>query len=232
MGNDSNAAKLREIPPVDPKLILTNTDPVSRVFGFDRGTPIDRHYIETFLDPKRIRLKMNEDTLIMLEVSEKKYSKMIAQELKLSDVVYDVLDYKKGEDLTNKRTLKKDYYDVFICTQTFNFIYDFRKAIEGAYYMLKRDGMLLATVAGTITPISRYDMNRWGHFWGFTDLSARMVFSEVFGEDNIEVFPYGNALAATAFVQGIAIEDIEDVSLLDEQDEDYQILIGIEARKR
>ena len=211
---------------------LKSTVPVSRVFGLDRGKPIDRLYIEQFILESKDEIQHVSCPFRILEVGERTYSKFISKELHLKDVSSDVLNYKNGEDLTKKDTLKKDAYNLFICTQTFNFIYDVKKAIEGAYYMLAPGGMLLATVAGSITPISRYDMDRWGHFWGFTNLSANLMFSEVFGESNVEVFSYGNALSATAFVQGLAIEDFEDMGLLTEKDEDYQILIGIRARKR
>ena len=38
-------------PPVGTvrRLGLRRTEPISRAYGFDRGTPVDRHYIEAFL---------------------------------------------------------------------------------------------------------------------------------------------------------------------------------------
>ena len=50
----------------------------------------------------------------------------------------------------------------------------------------------------------------------------------VFGEGNVEIVTFGNALAATAFLQGLAIDDLP---LLDKKDLDYQITIGIKATK-
>jgi hypothetical protein len=38
-------------------------------------------------------------------------------------------------------------------------------------------------------------------------------------------------MAACAFLQGVAVEDLPDPSLLDRHDPDYQILITIIARK-
>lgn len=34
----------------------------------------------------------------------------------------------------------------------------------------------------------------------------------VFGEGNVEIVTFGNALAATAFLQGLAIDDLPDTS--------------------
>ena len=90
---------------------------------------------------------------------------------------------------------------------------------------------MLATVAGTITPISRFDMDRWGHYWGFTELSIKKLLEDKFESENIKVSPFGNALSATAFVQGVSVEDLDEKKLLDVQDKDYPIVIGITARK-
>ncbi len=217
--------------PVNGKDFLSTTSPVSRVFGLDRGTPIDRYYIEHFLDEYEDDRIVKGSTYTTLEIGGITYSKRMAQRYEDISFNCEILDHSKGQDLTDVSTLKKDYYDLFICTQTFNFIYDVKEAIVGAYYTLKPGGTLLATVAGAITPISRYDMDRWGHFWGFTDLSAKKIFSEVFGVENVSVSIYGNALAATAFVQGVAQEELKDINVLDERDSDYQVLLGIKCLK-
>ena len=72
-------------------------------------------------------------------------------------------------------------------------------------------------------------MDRWGDYWRFTDLSIRKLMESVFGEGNVEIVTFGNALAATAFLQGLAIDDLPDTSLLDKKDLDYQITIGIKV---
>ena len=109
-----------------------------------------------------------------------------------------------------------------------NFIFDVRKAIEGCFKLLKDGGVFLGTVSG-ISQISRYDMNRWGDYWRFTDLSLKKLFAEYFREENITIQMYGNVFAANAFLQGLALEDIEDKSLLNVRDIDYQVTLGIRA---
>jgi hypothetical protein len=74
-------------------------------------------------------------------------------------------------------------------------------------------------------------MDRWGDYWRFTDLSIRLLMENVFGKGNVEVTTFGNVLAATAFLKGLATDDFPDVKILDEKDEDYQVTIGITARK-
>lgn len=75
-------------------------------------------------------------------------------------------------------------------------------------------------------------MERWGDYWRFTDLSIKWLFEEEFGIGNVEVISYGNVAAATAFIQGIAVEDLSNKKILDKQDNDYQVTIGIKAIKK
>lgn len=91
-------------------------------------------------------------------------------------------------------------------------------------------GVGLITVAG-ISQISRYDMDRWGDYWRFTDLSIKKAFEEIFGEGNVDVETYGNVLATTAFLQGISSEELTKKELF-YKDKDYQMTITIKAVKR
>jgi hypothetical protein len=200
---------------------LNSNKPVSCVFGIDRGKPIDRYYIESFL---KNEVKIIEKADDIIEVGEINYSQTI-----FPNSNHHVLDYGMGMDLTRTESLKKDYYNVFVCTQVFNFIYDVKSAIEGSYYILKNNGTLLATVAGNISQVSRYDMDRWGDYWRFTFKSIDMLIREVFGDD-VKIVSYGNAMAATAFVQGLSVEDVDE-NLLDYSDPDYSIVLGIVAVK-
>lgn len=214
----------RETYPVNSGDFLSSTMPVSRLFGYDRGTPIDRYYMENFLQAECSELRNVPRTI---EVGESTYS----EKYMYIDGRNDVLNYGKGMDLTKPESLPKAAYDLFICTQVFNFIYDVKAAIRGAFYLLKENGTLLATVAGNISPVSRSDMENYGHFWGFTYLAIQRLTSEVFGDGNVRVLPFGNSMAATAFVQGVAIEDLQNWSLWDITDTDYAICIGIVATK-
>jgi hypothetical protein len=210
---------------------LSRTKPVSSVFATDRGTPVDRYYIEKFLDKNRIYIRGR-----ILEISENTYSRRFADDLDRKSTIFETLHYDGTEgattiigDLTKHESLPESRYDCFICTQTYNFIFDVRKAIEGSYFLLKPKGVVLATVAG-ISQISRYDMDRWGDYWRFTDKSIRLLFENA-GFTKVEVVAMGNCLAASAFLQGIAVEDLPNKSLLDIYDKDYQLTIGVIAIK-
>jgi len=207
---------------------LSVNKPVSSVFGIDRGKPIDRYYIEKFLASQAEYIQGR-----VLEVGGSEYSHRFGGEKVDAFEVLHATPVKQKNtfvgDLTDVSTLQENAFDCFVCTQTLNFIYDVRMAVQGAHYLLKPGGVLLATVAG-ISQISRYDMERWGDYWRFTTASIKKLFNPVF-KGGVQVETFGNVLAATAFLQGISVEDLPDEALLDANDPDYQLLITIIARK-
>jgi hypothetical protein len=206
---------------------LRSLEPVSKVFGLDRGKPIDRVYIEDFLDKNRDYIRGR-----VCEIAESTYSQKFGVNISKYEILHYTDDNKNATiigDLSDVSTIPEGIIDCFILTQTLNFIYDFKLAIEGLYHMLSPNGTALVTVAG-ISQISRYDMDRWGDYWRFTDLSIRKVFDEIFGEDNVEVEIYGNVLSATALLQGISAQELTKKELF-YRDRDYQVTITIKAVK-
>ena len=207
---------------------LKRLEPISRVFGFDRGTPIDRIYIEHFLNLNKQYIQS-----VICEIAENTYSRKYGSNVEAYEILHYTNDNPRATivgDLTNISTLPQNKIDCFILTQTLNFIYDFKSAIKGVHYMLKKYGVVLATVPG-ISQISRYDMDRWGDYWRFTDLSIKKAFEEVFGEGNVEVGSYGNVLAAIAFLHGISAEELTQEEIF-YKDKYYQIIITIKATKK
>lgn len=205
---------------------LQRIRPVSGRFGLDRGTPIDRYYIERFLRGEAARIRG-----AVLEVGGDEYFRRHGQPGSRCTVLHADSSNTAATlvgDLTRPETLPFAAFDCFICTQTFNFIFDVERAVHGAYEVLKPGGWLLATVAG-ISQISRYDMERWGDYWRFTDASLRFLFAKKF--ETVEIQTFGNVLAATAFLQGLAVEDLPDPALLDVADGDYQLLLTVRARR-
>lgn len=217
----------RTIAPVEWRNLRT-TSPVSRTFGLERGTPIDRYYIEQFLTKQKKYISGR-----VLEIAESTYSKKFAQPNSQFDILY--IDTTNSHatiigDLTKPETLPKNTVDCFICTQTLNFIFDVKAAVSGIHRILKKNGTALITVAG-ISQISRYDMDRWGDYWRFTTKSAEQLFQNTFGTDCVTIESYGNVLASVAFLEGISAEELttEELNI---RDNDYQMLIAIRATKQ
>jgi SAM-dependent methyltransferase len=206
----------------------TSRDPVSRVFGLDRGRPIDRHYIEGFLAAHADAIQGR-----VLEVAEGTYTKRFGgSRVTTSDVLHPVAGTPGATllgDLTDPASLPERAYDAFLCTQTLNFVYDPAAALRGARRLLKPGGVLLLTVGG-ISQVSRFDADRWGMYWGFTAQSLARLLDAVFpGAHRVET--HGNALAATAFLNGVAIEDLPRPALLDETDPDFPVILTAVATR-
>ena len=119
--------------------------------------------------------------------------------------------------------------DCFILTQTLPFIFDIKKAAENVVRLLKKGGIALVTVPG-IVQISRYDMERWGHFWSFTTASLKRLFEECKDVEFVEVKTYGNVKSATFGLYGLAAEEFSQEEL-EYQDDDYQQLITAIVKK-
>ena len=208
---------------------LRNLQPLSREFGFDRGTPIDRVYIEDFLGKHTLDMRG-----VLCEIADSSYTEKFANKKVVASV--EILHYTDDNsaatiigDLTSLNTLPKDKINCFILTQTLNFIEDTHQAIAGIHHILAPKGVALITVAG-LCQISRYDMDRWGDYWRFTDLSLRSSLEKVFGEGSVSIETYGNVLTATALLQGLAAEELTKEEL-DYQDKDYQIVIAARVVK-
>src|SRR5262245_42616802 len=203
--------------------------PISKVFGLDRGTPIARYYIEQFLSAHSPDIHER-----VLEIGDETYTRRFGGKRVTRS---DILHVEAGNptatiiaDLTDARHIPSDVFDCIILTQTLNFIYEIRAAINTLHRILKPAGVILITVSG-ITQISRYDMDRWGHYWNFTSLSIQRLLEEVFSPEQVQVEAHGNVLAAIAFLHGLSAEELRQNELA-YRDPDYELVITIRAVKR
>jgi SAM-dependent methyltransferase len=213
---------------------LRRLTPISRNFGFDRGNPVDRHYIEAFL---AAHASSDGNGLVrgrVLEIGEDRYASRFADRGRIEQV--DVLDPSPENpdanliaDLTDAPQIPSDAYDWIICTQTLLLIWDVHAAVRTLHRILMPGGTLLLTVPG-ISKICRPEMQTWGDYWRFTSLSARLLVEEAFDPGKITVETYGNVLTAASFLYGLSAEDLRPEEL-DARDPDYQVLIGVKAVK-
>jgi SAM-dependent methyltransferase len=207
---------------------LRRVRPLSTHFGFDRGTPVDRYYIERFLAAHATDVRG-----CVLEVADPEYTKRFGgHRVTRSDVLHAVPGNPKATlvgDLASGRGIPHDAFDCIILTQTLPFIYDVQGAVRTTFRALKPGGVLLTTVPG-ISQVSREDMETWGDYWRFTDASLRRLLSEAFDADRIALSIHGNVLAANAFLLGLAAEELKACEL-DHLDPDYQLILTARAVK-
>jgi glycosyltransferase involved in cell wall biosynthesis len=205
---------------------LDRTSPISTSFGFDRGTPIDRYYIDRFLQRHAAVIRGR-----VLEIGSDLYSRRYGA----GRITHqDILDIDPSNvsativgDLSKPLVLPQRVFDCIVLTQTLQLIYDLGTVVEQVFGALAPGGTLLLTTPG-ISQIDKAWSDSW--YWSLTHNSAVRLFSDCFGHSNIEVETYGNIFAATAFLHGIALEEV-DKTKLGAMDPSYPIIIAVCARK-
>jgi SAM-dependent methyltransferase len=206
---------------------LKRLTPISREFGFDRGLPIDRYYIEGFLGRHAADIRGR-----VVEVFDNAYTRRFGGNRVVRS---DVLDIDAGNsrativaDLTSAAEVPSNSFDCFILTQTLQLIYDLHAAVRNVHRVLKPGGVLLATIPG-VSQIDRYNCaDTW--CWGFTKVSARRLFEQCFRAEDIEVTAHGNVLSAVSFLEGVATQELRPDEL-DHVDPCYELLITVRAVK-
>jgi SAM-dependent methyltransferase len=208
--------------------LLLPTEPISRDFGADRGQPLDRYYIETFLS-----MHAADITGDVLEIETSTYTRQFGvhvNRVTTLHVAEQITPDTIVADLSQPDGLPQDRFDCFICTQTFQYIYDLEKGVAGAHRLLKPGGILLATMP-TVSQKSVSDDKPWKEYWRLTSDAAARAFGSVFGPENVQVTAYGNVLVATAFLLGLAVQDLPKRKR-DAYDPDYQCLVAVRAQKK
>lgn len=224
-------AVVEEYPGEDEKEIKVSSDsllremkrtPLNYDFGFSRGTPIDRYYIDDFLNKNKSLIRGD-----VLEIAENTYTKKFGS---LERVEHSWILHVDAQgkniihgDFETGEGIQPNSMDCIILTQTLPFMYHLESAVKNIYGMLKKDGSLLVTVAG-LCQISRYDMDRWGDYWRFTDLSLRKLMESVAEPEKIDICTYGNVKSACALLYGAASEELAEEDLK-YSDPDYQVSI-------
>jgi len=205
---------------------LAGTDPISRSFGFDRGQPVDRFYLESFLAEHSQDIHGS-----VLEVGDPGYTRRFGgARVTRSDVLHAVPGNPEATlvgRLDTREGLKRELYDCLIVTQTLHCIYDIQAAVGTLGWLLKGGGVALVSLPG-ISQVSRHDAERWGDYWRLTPAAAVRLFESSFAKANVQVRSYGNVLAAVALLHGLAVSDLPK-GALEKQDPDYPVLICVRA---
>ncbi len=207
---------------------LRRMEPISDDFGFRRGLPIDRYYINQFLSNHTADIKGR-----VLEFGDDDYTRKFGSDrVTKVDVLCPSPECRMATivaDLADADHIPSDTFDCIICIQTLPCVYDLETAMKTLYRILKPGGVLLATNPG-IGKIDEESMRLWGQYWRFTSLAIQLLLEKTFSPEAISIKTYGNVLAATAFLQGIATEELKEKEL-EYHDPDFQVSIASRAVK-
>jgi SAM-dependent methyltransferase len=199
------------------------TSPLSDDWGYGRGHPIDRFYIDSFLRAHAADVQGN-----VLEVKEPLYTQRYGHEVARSDVLdIDAANERATivGDLGEPNSLPAQRYDCVLLTQTLQYVLDAAVAVANVHRALTPGGVVLATVPG----VNRADEDPASpSLWSFTAAGAKRLFEETFGGANVAVQSYGNVLASSAFLYGMAREELTAAEL-DAHDVRFPVIVAVRA---
>jgi SAM-dependent methyltransferase len=206
---------------------ISATEPLSTSYGYDRGMPIDRYYIDKFLQAHAGDIRGR-----VLEVGESSYSRRLGGDRITRQ---DVLHVHSGNpeatiigDVADPSTLPEGQFDCILMLQTLQLVLDVEAAVANVRRALRPGGVALLTVSG-LTPICD-DEWRDTFYWMFTSQAIRRLLGKHFDEEKIEVRGFGNLYAATAFLHGAAVQEVSKKKLDQTASvPDYSIVVAARA---
>lgn len=209
---------------------LGRVTPVSSIFGIDRGQPVDRYYIESFLESNATDIKGR-----CLEMGDAFYINKFGG---AGVARVDVLHVAEGNpeativgDLTSADHIPSDSFDCIIFTQSLQMIYDMKAALRTLHRILKPGGVLLLTSHGISKIGRRLGRDDWGEYWHLTTQSVDALMHETFPGADCQVASFGNVMSAVAYLHGLATEELA-ASELDYLDPDFEVIVTARVVKR
>lgn len=206
---------------------FARTTPFSTEFGYDRGGPVDRYYIENFLRKEAASIRGR-----VLEIGDNSYTMQYGgARVSESDILHIDTSNPRATfigDLSAAPQIPDNTFDCLVLTQTLHLIYDFRGALQTCYRILKPGGTLLLTAPG-ITPIDRGEWKEtW--YWSFTDKALHRLFAEIFLPGSFTIASFGNVYAASAYLYGMGLPEVGTENL-DYYDPQFQVINAVRAVK-
>jgi SAM-dependent methyltransferase len=204
---------------------MAGTQPLSHSGGRDRGTPINRYYLQHFFQEVKADIAGH-----CLEFGTDWYASLYG---KNSVTKLDDINKEEGNenativaDLTQPNDIPSDIFDCIICTYVLHMIFEVEKAVADMYRILKPGGVLLVAVPN----ISR-SWPEYHELWRITPEGLHLLLARVFGPRNVTVWTYGNSLTAAGVIRGLAAEEFTKAELDGHHDVDFAVGVFARASK-
>jgi peptidoglycan/xylan/chitin deacetylase (PgdA/CDA1 family) len=206
---------------------FARTTPIAPDWGYPRGRPVDRYYIERFLEGCH-----DDITGVVLEVQEDDYTRTFGGGRVVRGEVVD-LDSTNPRatliaDLRAAHNIPSESFTCIILTQTLHVVDDMDAVVEQCRRLLAPGGVLLVTLPCASRVCLEYGVD--DDFWRVTEAGARRLFERWFPPEAIAVRPFGNVRSTTAFLYGLAAHELETADL-DVTDPFHPLLVGVRAVK-
>lgn len=200
-------------------------DPISRKYGVEFGKPIDRYYIEKFLENNREYVCGD-----VIEIEDTTYTRRYGHSLKSCAALHveDTDGCIKG-NLDTGEGIDEGMADCLICTQTLQYIYHPENAAKNIWKMLKPGGTALITMPFLCQYFE--GAHSWNDYWRATPQCLKKVLAEVFGEENVITGSSGNIKTAIGFLYGLCCDDIDEGDF-DYNDKEYPVTVWAICHRR
>lgn len=203
---------------------LRRTTPFSSTYGFERGTPIDRHYLHQFLDVHRDLI-----TGDVLEVQTGSYTQRFGHDVRRADT-FDIVPAFAPTFLCDfahcESVIPSDTYNCLLLPNTLQHFRELDRCLAHALRVVAPGGAILASAGGSL-PLT----GDVPDYWRLSPDGWRELLSRAWSDADIAVSGHGNCLAAVAAQLGLAVEELTPAEL-DVHDSRYPVLTTIVCRKR
>jgi SAM-dependent methyltransferase len=180
--------------------IFVRIRPYSTRFGADRGTPLDRIYIERFLARHADAIHGE-----VLEVQDDRYTKQFGRSFHAN-----VLDIRATNrrativaDLCKPGSLPREQFDCVILTHTLQLLEDPAVALGNIGASLVPGGVALITVPS----LGRLDLGD-RDYWRWVPSGLEVLCRRAMPDTEVQVSAYGNAGTGAAFFVGLSAENV------------------------
>jgi SAM-dependent methyltransferase len=201
---------------------MRRVQPFSASFGFERGTPVDRYYLDAFLRENQALIKGR-----VLEVQVPSYTRRFGEDVLESHTV-DINPAFRATftcDLADGAQVPSDHYDCFLVPNTLQHLADLQPSLRTILRVVKPGGTILASAAGLLPLIPD-----GGDYWRLSVEGWRQVLEAEWPGCDTTIQAHGNCLAAVAAMYGLAFEELTS-NELDAHDPRYPVLVTIRCRK-
>jgi hypothetical protein len=201
---------------------LRRTRPFSEAYGFERGIPIDRYYLHTFLEAHRQLI-----TGDVLEVQGASYAERFGHGLTRADSFDIDARFKPTYlcDFAHAGGVIPDHaYDCLLLPNTLPHFRELDRCLAQALRVVRPGGVILASAAGVL-PLTRDVPD----YWRLTPDGWRETLTAAWPGATLDVRGRGNCLAAVGAQLGLALEELSPAEL-DVQDPRFPVLTTIYCR--
>lgn len=207
---------------------LRRDEPIGLRAGWDRGTPVDRVFIERFLARHAGDVRGR-----VLEVRDPRYTRLFGGQDVTESIILDVDPGNRAAtlvaDLARPGSLPQAAFDCVIVTQVLQLVADPRAGLANVAASLAPGALALVTVPA----LQPFDVRgREGEDrWRWSLVGFRQLLAQACPALDVEVEARGSLAAAIALFHGLAAEELEPAEL-ERDDLRYPVVVCAALRNR